>query len=399
MQNFNLSKICRLSVLSLIFCLPFSKAAVEVFAVISIVAFIAMLFTNERKDVVPRIVSFAKSPIMYALCGLILAHVLSIFISIDVSLSLESFFSKFLEPVAVFIVAFLLFRTEKTQNVFMYVLVASFVLISFDSIFQLIFGFDFLRFNPSQNAGTLIAACFHNPNVLAGWIVLVLFPVVAFIFNLKKPVHKWLLSIPVLMSFFSFLYTDARAAWVTVLFVFVLCFIIYSVTQKKRFSYRYFFAIIMLMVVVYLFLPHHIKERIISIIYLKHYEIRLSLWKQTWATIKHYHFLGSGINTYTQAVVPFVREQGTSYPHNSYLHLVSDVGAAGLIAFLFYIFLLFKKLFYRIITNFNWILFGISASLLSFVIYISVDTHLFSLQMSMLFWVLSGISLAKSEML
>jgi len=65
-------------------------------------------------------------------------------------------------------------------------------------------------------------------------------------------------------------------------------------------------------------------------------EVRLDYWRATWEMIKDYPVFGSGLETfgslYAQHKIPFAEE--TRMAHNNYLQVFSEMGALGLISFL-----------------------------------------------------------------
>ena len=124
---------------------------------------------------------------------------------------------------------------------------------------------------------------------------------------------------------------------------------------------------------------------------------RTQLWKGTWNMVKVHPFFGFGINTFSRYFLKYkpAAYSEIRYAHNSYLQMWSEIGIFGLLAYLALIFTILIKTLRgmreKIREGFEgFILLGSIAGYTAFLIQSGLDTDLYSLILTTLFWVMNA---------
>ncbi len=261
-----------------------------------------------------------------------------------------------------------------------------------NGIFQSIYDFDLLRHRGIVKEDYLrrIMASFVHPNDFGSYIIFIL--PLAFCFfspSLKKNQRDFLI-INCLLGCFCLLKTSSRSAWIGILIGILIYFFFY----KKKISIMVPLAVIFLII-----LSPHGFDRLKSLFTPERNTVweRVQLWKGTWNMVKVHPFFGFGVNTFSRY---FLEYKPAAYPdirytHNSYLQMWSEIGLFGLLAFLSIIFTILRitlrdmrKKIQKGLEGF--ILLGLAAGYVAFLIQSGLDTNLFSLVLTTLFWVMTA---------
>ena len=187
----------------LIFCLPFSKAIIEISATFIILSWVVKKIFNRQP-----VSTYLNIPII----AYILATFLSVIFSNNFSLSLKNFGTKTMEYILLFfIIAEFVCDKRRLKNIVI-VMLASAAMIGIDCIFQYFFGFDFLR-HRTLEAGR-ITGSFQMPGDLAGYLAPVLcLPLALCFLKLKKRI-KYFLRIESIVLLSLLFVSLVRGAWI-----------------------------------------------------------------------------------------------------------------------------------------------------------------------------------------
>ncbi len=134
------------------------------------------------------------------------------------------------------------------------------------------------------------------------------------------------------------------------------------------------------------------KERAISIFQIQSAG-RLGeggLWMQAIRLVGRRIFLGQGLGIYMHM------SSGT-YAHNCYLQMLAEIGIIGLASFLWIIGRLFRLGIRSFKKSRDLLLLGLLAGITAFLVHSFFDTNLYSLQLSVLFWAMLGLTVARIE--
>ncbi|MCA9406947.1 MAG: O-antigen ligase family protein, partial [Candidatus Omnitrophica bacterium] len=127
---------------------------------------------------------------------------------------------------------------------------------------------------------------------------------------------------------------------------------------------------------------------------------RAVIWQNSLVMIKERPFFGYVINTYMK-LLPYYQEgkskQNPSYAHNCFLQLAAETGLLGLSAFLGMMITMFRGTITGIMmlqkTNDEVakLMLGLLSGCLAFLIQSFFDTNLYSLKLSVYFWLIVGV--------
>jgi putative inorganic carbon (HCO3(-)) transporter len=406
-----LNTITLLSLCVMIFTLPFSKSAVEIFFIVALVSWVLKRIVSYKinlplVDLFKLVSTSLNLPLyLFALVGF-----LSIFTSVSISLSLKGFFFKLLEGVLIYFIAVETIDDRKKLNLVLIVMALSIMLMCVDGVFQYVTGRDFIR-HYLICGGNRIQASFSNPNGFGGWLA-IMFPLVLSLGIIKykgfpKKIIKPLMWGLICAAGLCLTLTYSRGAWIGA----VLALFFIGVLKKSRFL----IIAILIVIAIPLIMPVPMKERLLaalpftipysikgrlSSIILFDEPIRNNLWHEAVAIITDFPILGCGLNTYSVVAPHYklgVSESGI-YPHNSYLQMTAEMGIVGLAAFLWVIIRLFKtslESIKRIKDGFySNVLIGLLAGMLAFLIHSFFDVNFYALQLANLMWFIMGLIIA-----
>ncbi|WP_235814501.1 O-antigen ligase [Propionispora sp. 2/2-37] len=232
----------------------------------------------------------------------------------------------------------------------------------------------------------------HNPNLLAGFLVIMSAIIAGLSCGVQKIRHRVLLYGLLLMLAACLLFTYSRGAWVSILAVIVIFSLLYS---------RKFFWLLLLIPLLLLYGQHNAWERVLSIFNPTDTSasMRMALWESTMAMIMDKPWFGVGWGAYWLAYPQYdfyIHNAETTifHAHNMYLGLAAEIGIPGLLSFLAILcghMLLTFKLLRQGSKWMAGLMLGILAALASLAVGGITDYILFNIQMSMLFWLLLAI--------
>ena len=260
-----------------------------------------------------------------------------------------------------------------------------------DALTQKFLGFEFIRHRPMVKVierveGTLtgVTASFRHYNALATYLVFVLSLALALLISRKNLWHKIVLYSIVLLLTFSLILTFSRAGWFAFIFSMIL-----MLTLSRRIG-RFIPVLIFFAVVI--FAVPDLRERFVFTFQKGGDTDRLVVWRAAIEMIKDNPFLGKGIGTfmaYFHKYAPpalYVR-----YAHNCYLQIWAESGIFSLLAFLSFLALLLIKGIRKYLENRDYFILGLVCGIFAFLFHSFFDTQFYSLQLSVLFWVMAGV--------
>jgi O-antigen ligase len=126
---------------------------------------------------------------------------------------------------------------------------------------------------------------------------------------------------------------------------------------------------------------------------------RETFWSDALKIIRDNPLIGTGLNTYTQAIkhyVPFWQ----NYPHNCYLQMAAEIGIIGVVFFLWFVLSLIGLVLDSLKKNredqFRGLLTAFAASFVGLLVESTLDTTLYSSQLDALFWLMAGLCMVYS---
>jgi len=429
-----LDRLIRASFYALIFLLPVGIGFVSTFAAFAIFFFlikrVCIVILNRPKGwgIIKTMFLPASNFFNPFIFFYVAAAAISVVFSQNHELSLVGFFGKLMRGVLIYTSFIEAFTSVAHINNFIITWLVSAFIIGLSGLCQYFTGYDFIRHFPL--VGGRVYATLRQANDFGAYLIsicpLLLVLLTHFdlvgkkLFNHIKAINSrhliWVcLLIIYLVLIICLGLTFSRAAWVA----FFLSIILLGFFRKETLPYIF----LIIIGFIWLFTPVMIAARDVSLItdnvktpnvyvgtqkapesktiiqYVSNHlgSGRWSFWREALSIIKDYPLWGSGINTYSQMGSRYKVTWG-GYPHNSYLQLTAELGILGLTTFL----LMIIALIYRVVQKIRWmpigydrvLLIGMFASLVAYLIQSFFDTTFYSVQLSVLMWLLMAMLVA-----
>jgi O-antigen ligase len=284
-------------------------------------------------------------------------------------------------------------RFEKWALIFL----VSAALVGIDACFQKFLGLEFM-FHHGMTAvhfagRTEFAAtgAFKHANALAAYLICAL-PLLAGMTVSLKTSYRFPLSIVVFLLTISLALTFSRGGWLG--FIIALGLMIICLPQKR------FFLALGGVFIFSIFLLSGGSERAAVSFQPGGDSGRYQLWGGAWAMIQNHPLVGQGVGTFMAFFKDYVHGRGMMYAHNCYLQIWAETGIFGLLSFLMFIGLVFRSgliaLRQSVDGKTGGILVGLLCGVVAFLIQSALDTNLYSLQLSAMFWLFLGMIQALS---
>jgi putative inorganic carbon (hco3(-)) transporter len=394
----------------LIFCLPFSKAAIESFILLAFILWITKKILGFRQNSLWGILPYTE--LNKALGIFIAANFVSVIFTVNYGLSLRGFFGKELKFLAVFFILVEVINNKKRLKAILISIIASAVLIAIDAGAQYFGKTDFIR----GYAMHRLSASFSTPVGFSAWLIIII-PLLLGLLVSAKTIYRWFkipLLILILLLLLCLLITYSRGAWlgfiIGILFA-GFCFLNNFALKAKLLCLSFGIGLLLM----FLILPQPIKAKIKTIGKIDFSEgvtintriksilktdqgsisIRLKLWKEALRITSDYPLTGCGLNTYSIVAKNYKSfDWGGIYPHNSFLQMSAETGLLGILAFLLVVYVFFKTGLGLLKKNKDYLVLGLLSGILGFLVHAFFDTHLYSLQLVVLFWYMLGLTMA-----
>lgn len=385
--------------------IPFSIAIAPAFTSF----FIGLLFFSFFvKKVFKKEKFFAKTPIDLPFFILVVISIISIINSIDYIASMRGILK-----LVQYAFIYLIFVEElkgrlHIKRIILALLLGGF-LASFDAIWQIVFGWDFIRGHlPIINIGLKRAtAGFPNANVLGIYLTPIAPVASGFaLYYLKKGKKLSMFVIAGLIAV-SIILTFSRPAGLA----FYLSLLFLGIFKKDK---KIISILLTLLLILPFIAPKNIKDwaqyvDYNPIVFMCNYD-RISIYRNTLNMIKHNPVLGVGISTFDKNYYkyklpePEGAKTGMSmYAHNNFLHMAGEIGLVGLAVFLWLLYRLFSYCHYlykNLEDKFTKLLsLCLTTSLIAFLINGLTETNLYYSRVAILFWYIIGFILSLKKFL
>ena len=246
-----------------------------------------------------------------------------------------------------------------------------------------------------------ITASFKFANGFSAWLLAISFPFLSLAFLYKRnPRIRKAVSVLAALLIYCLYYTYTRGASLSFIFVLFLMLLIIG----GRAYYITFFSLLFVLGALMLVLPENLKNtiglsKIVS--YGSSGTHRLAMWQTAWRMFVDRPFLGQGLNTFMANYERFKAPHGVDgiwYAHNCYLQIAAETGIIGILSFLWMgakMVIVSLKSWRDINDEFlRYLYLGLFCGIVAFLIHMSVEVSLYSLQLAVLFYVLLGLLMA-----
>lgn len=372
------------SLYGIILLIPVSNAAIE-----SFFGFL-LLFFFLKKALKPDF-KFMKSYTNIFLLSFIVFISLSLFNSGPfLQKSLKALFLKWGEYILVFIITQdTLTSSKRARNCLAVSLGAAFI-VGIDAIFQRFSGTDFLRHKTmialyGETIPRAVTASFNHYNSLGAYLMFNLSLLLALLVAVKRKLYKFAFFLLLALLQICLMLTFSRGSWFGFLAALVIMLFLSPKINKL-------ITIFVIFILVLLFMPG-IRERAMFIFSPHGDTDRITIWKGTFGMIREHPFLGMGLGTYMDYFQKYVIKAFIQYAHNCYLQIWAESGIFSLLSFILFT----GSIFYRGIRSLrfgasdDFILLGFVCAFSGTLVHLFFDNHLYSLQLSFLFWFMAGL--------
>ena len=380
--------ISEYSLYGLIFFLPISKAIVETFAGFALLGFLGRKILNPD-------FKFLRSWPNIFLLFFVLFSALSMFNSGPyLAKSIHALFLKWLKYIGIFLfVQDALSNRQRVRKAIFILLVAA-GLLGIDGFTQKFLGTEFLRNKSLILVGDDlygISASFNHYNDFGTYLIVVLSLALALLIStqLKNIYKRYLLGIVILLGA-CLIFTFSRGGWIS----FVLSVILMTILSGE---YKKTFPVLAIFIIL-LFIPLF-QKRLFSIFESGADADRFKYWYAALMMIREHPILGQGLGTFMDHFSKYQPNLYVSYAHNCYLQIWAESGIFSLLSFLFFAGAVLYKAVKKFHKNHDFLLLGVICAIFGFLAHTALDTQLYSLQLSFLFWSMMGwaMVLSKSE--
>jgi len=284
------------------------------------------------------------------------------------------------------------FRDSKRIARAVCVFLFSAAVVSLTVLTQKFCGFEFLRGRALLDAALVSTGPFENQNSLAAYLACVIPIILAFsLYEWRKIVFKISVFLVAGLLILSSFWTFSRGGWLGLVvgLIFVILFVNYH--RIKKIFWRFFLSsciLVPLMAIALLFCRNKIGSN----------NERLTIIHSAWGMIKEHPLLGKGIGTFMDYSSLYANHVGGFYAHNCYLQIWAESGIFSLIAFIllagYVLYRSIKTILIMSVSLDRYILVGLTAGLMGFLVHAFFDVHFYSFQLSFLFWTVLGLAVA-----
>lgn len=386
------------SIVLMPFSMAISPVPVSIFEGFLLASFLA-------KKILKREGLFASTAINIPLLFLFAITCLSVINSINYFDSMKGGMLKLLRYILIFFII-----AEETKDVrhirkIIFSATLGIILASFDGIWQVATGRDFIRsYAPVVNIGLVRAtAAFKDSNIL-GIYLSALAPLVfgLTLYYYKKEKKAGML----LVSFITLVGIILTYSRPTLLAIYIALFFLGIVKKDKTIV---IFLIILLLIAPFI-LPKSVKDWAREADYnpfrFMCNDDRIAVYRNSLNMIKGHPFIGLGVNTYMKNYKNYrqpVEYRGIvtkdyMYAHNNFLHMAAEIGSIGLGIFIWLLYKLFtqcRDTYIRLKDDYLKIVsLSLSACLIAFLVNGLTESSLYYSRVAIIFWYIAGLSLA-----
>lgn len=387
------------SIIALPFFVAISPAPMNIFMGFLIASFLVTRYLRKERP-------FGKTAINLALLLFFLATILSIFNSVSLRDSFKGGILRLLQYIFIVFALAESVKDRKHLKRIIFSIAAGLILVSLDSVWQVVTGHDFIRgYAPVVNIGLVRAtASFKDSNNLGIYLSAfapLLLGLTAYYYFKRK--GKILFIFVSGLTLAAILLTYSRP---TLLAVYLALFFLGIVRKDKV-----LITILIIFVLIAPFIaPKSVKDWVKQVDYnpirFMCNDDRIAIYRNSLNMIRHHPIIGVGANTFmknykTYKENPEYRNVVTSdtlYAHNNFLHLAGETGFIGLAIFIWLLYKLFRES-WNIFSSLNdeylkLVALSLISCLASFLINGLTESSLFHSRVAIIFWYICGLTLS-----
>ncbi len=351
---------------------------------------------------------FTNTPLNIPLLLLFLITCLSFLNSINYFDTLKGGAFRLIEYILIFFVMVEEVKDPRHIRMIVFAISTGLILASFDSIWQVLTGRDFIRgYAPVINIGLVRAtAAFKDSNLLGIYLSAFAPLILGLSLYYFKNKQKLIFTFVSLIALIGIILTYSRP---TLLAIYIVLFFL-GIAKKDK-------AIIALLIIFTLIspfiLPKSVKNWAREVEYNPFRFIcnddRIAVYRNSLNMIKDHPFIGLGANTYMKNYKKYrepieyrnIVTKDYMYAHNNFLHMAAEIGLIGLGIFIWLLYKLFMECnnIYRKLEDgyLKIISLSLSACLIAFLVNGLTESSLYYSRVAIIFWYIMGLALALNK--
>lgn len=308
--------------------------------------------------------------------------------------SLRAWIAKWGEGVLLFYLARIFLKKEHLKPL-LFVFLGTALLVCFDGLYQKFTGTDFLRgFEIKQVGGRApVRATFGYHPDFATYLIVAFFINLGMFFSVKKKWIMALLAFLAVMIAVNIVFTYSRGGWLA--FLMVCLFMGLFIPEKRSRSVILAMAGLFLLGIL---VSPALRQRFMFIMQKGGDAGRFRIWKVAFSMFAGSPVIGSGLGLFMDNF-PKYSSSAPQYAHNCYLQVLAETGILGLGSFLWMLWEILKRACAEVRKKIDMIQIGVFSGFLAFLIHSFFDTQLYSLKLSILFWVMAAFLVISIESL
>ena len=351
---------------------------------------------------------FTNTPLNIPLLLLFLITCLSFLNSINYFDTLKGGAFRLIEYILIFLVMVEEVKDPRHIRMIVFAISTGLILASFDSIWQVLTGRDFIRgYAPVINIGLVRAtAAFKDSNILGIYLSAfapLIFGLGLYYFKKEKKAAMLVLSL-IALAGISLTYSRP-----TLLAIYVVLFFLGAARKDK--------ILISLLIIFTLLspflLPKSVKKWAAEVEYnplrFMCNDDRLAVYRNSFNMIKDHPFIGLGANTYMKNYKKYrepveyrnIVTKDYMYAHNNFLHMAAEIGLIGLGFFIWLLYKLFmecRNIYRKLEDDYMKIVsLSLSACLIAFLVNGLTESSLYYSRVAIIFWYIMGLALALNK--
>lgn len=376
------------------FAVAIAPAPMNVFMGVAIVTFLAQKLLSRKNPFAPTAVTLAVFCLFIITC-------LSVFNSVDLKDSFKGGVGRLAQYVLLFFAVADAARTKKRAAIIVFSAGAGLLLASLDSIWQVSFGFDFIRkYAPIINIGLVRATgSFKDSNILGVYLSALAPLVFGLALYYYKGAKKVVWICVSLLSVAGMLLTYSRPTLLA-LYIAILCF---GIFRKDKVLLG---ILVIGTLVSPILLPRSVKEWAKEVEYnplrFMCNDDRIAVYLNSLNMIRAHPVIGVGAGAFMKSYRYYkdpVEYRGVvtldeMKAHNNFFHMAGEIGLVGLGVFVWLLARLFReaKLIYQAQDSdyLKVVSLALTVCLISFLVNGLTESSLYYSRVGLLFWYLAG---------
>lgn len=387
----SLDLVIEYSILAVVFFLALSPTWTTVFLIVGSFAWLIKLVQERGR-------CFRRTPFDKIIACFVILSAFSIFVSPDIGFSFYNFYNLMGRYIFIYYLVVQNISTRKQLKYLLSTLLASSLAVVAYGFYQYIYGIDITSMlwvdgEQFPELKTRVFSTMQNPNILAGYLLVMMSLLFGVICKIRKKKAKILLGTCFILMGICLGMTYCRGAWISL----VLVIAAYGLFHNRKIL----LALVLVCVLVLIF-DASIAERLVSVFNVSDTSsnMRFALWESTVAMISEHPLLGVGWGAYWM-VYPeydfFIQNDAVKivHAHNMYLNFAAEIGIAGLFSFmacmLGHLHMALSNTHLKKSNLLNGLTLGAGLSILCVAINGFTDYVLFNIELSMLFWLVNAV--------